>query len=483
MQSKLKEEKRQLLRKKNEKSSRFLDNYYNPNIHKKIWEPSGSIKSKNKYVYGDSGLSYNIVDSTSLKEKNKEPIHFLEFDFLEDNDIIIIIEYYSNISNNFSQTNYTKDIYKHLAKLLQLCINTRYPFIKTILKPTDINNKLNRAGAFEIQLGMKINEQTSIINLYSKLKSGQWPNFRNLLNKINSYIPILSFKFQVYDKEEGDNTESTIVENTINESKAENSKANEIIKKPSKYENIKINIYEYNNEMIDKYLKEVQKTLDFIYNAKKRIEILTENSVQIDNNDQLTKISNLNNSNNSFNVNVSNNDTLFKKGEIIEDLPLLDKCKGKFLCAGYTDKFGYLNFNNVPYDSYVIEVESNHKFLGLGYIIQFKKIYKTPKDKIYVFNKIFGLKRQNNAFLEVFLFSNEQKDNKIEINFIKGAKILLRRKESETETFELQENIKGKYEISTEPGEGEIKVILNGKEIVNKDINLNYGLNQINLEI
>jgi hypothetical protein len=226
MQSKLKEEKRQLLRKKNEKSSRFLDNYYNPNIHKKIWEPSGSIKSKNKYVYGDSGLSYNIVDSTSLKEKNKEPIHFLEFDFLEDNDIIIIIEYYSNISNNFSQTNYTKDIYKHLAKLLQLCINTRYPFIKTILKPTDINNKLNRAGAFEIQLGMKINEQTSIINLYSKLKSGQWPNFRNLLNKINSYIPILSFKFQVYDKEEGDNTESTIVENTINESKAENSKAN-----------------------------------------------------------------------------------------------------------------------------------------------------------------------------------------------------------------------------------------------------------------
>ena len=363
MQSKLKEEKRQLLRKKNEKSSRFLDNYYNPNIHKKIWEPSGSIKSKNKYVYGDSGLSYNIADSTSLKEKNKEPIHFLEFDFLEDNDIIIIIEYYSNISNNFSQTNYTKDIYKHLAKLLQLCINTRYPFIKTILKPTDINNKLNRAGAFEIQLGMKINEQTSIINLYSKLKSGQWPNFRNLLNKINSYIPILSFKFQVYDKEEGDNTESTIVENTINESKAENSKANEIIKKPSKYENIKINIYEYNNEMIDKYLKEVQKTLDFIYNAKKRIEILTENSIQIDNNDQLTKISNLNNSNNSFNINVSNNDTLFKKGEIIEDLPLLDKCKGKFLCAGYTDKFGYLNFNNVPYDSYVIEVESNHKFL------------------------------------------------------------------------------------------------------------------------
>ena len=98
MKSKLKEEKRQLLRKENEKTSRFLDNYYNPNIHKKIWEPSGSFKSKNIYIYGDSGLSYNIRSSSLSEEKNKEQIHFLEFDFLEENDIIIIIEYYSYIT-------------------------------------------------------------------------------------------------------------------------------------------------------------------------------------------------------------------------------------------------------------------------------------------------------------------------------------------------------------------------------------------------
>ena len=163
MKSKLKEEKRQLLRKENEKTSRFLDNYYNPNIHKKIWEPSGSFKSKNMYIYGDSGLSYNIRGSSLSKEKNKEQIHFLEFDFLEENDIIIIIEYYSYITKNFNETNYFKEVYKNLAKLLQLCINARYPFIKTILKPTDLNNKMNRAGAFEIQLGMKFNGQTNIL--------------------------------------------------------------------------------------------------------------------------------------------------------------------------------------------------------------------------------------------------------------------------------------------------------------------------------
>ena len=477
MKSKLKEEKRQLLRKENEKSSRFLDNYYNPNIHKKIWEPSGSVKTKNKYVYGDTGLSYNIMDS-SLKQKNIEPIHFLEFDFLEDNDVIVIIEYYSNSSaKHFNQSNYNKDIYKNLAKLLQLCINTRYPFIKTILKPTDMNNKMNRAGAFEIQLGMKLNEQTYIINLFSKLKSGQWPNFRNILHKINSHMPILSFKFQVYDKEEGDNTESTILENTVIESKVENNK-NEIIKKPSKYENIKINIYEYNDEMMDKIYKESQKTLDFIYDAKKRIEILmTENFITNDNNEQLNK------TNNSFNLNVSNNNALFKKGEIIEDLSLLDKYKGKLLCTGYTDRMGFLNFENVPYDSYLIEVETNHKFLGQGYIVQFKKIYKTQKDKNYIFSKIFGLKRQINAFLEVFLFSNDNKNNNIEINFITGAKILLKKNHNNNEVIELKEKIKGKYEIITENGKAEICIIINGKEIVSREIILNNGLNAINIEI
>ena len=110
---------------------------------------------------------------------------------------------------------------------------------------------MNRAGAFEIQLGIKINGQTNIINLFSKLKSGQWPNFRNILNKIYLHMPTLSFKLQVYDKEEGDNTESSIIDNTINENKTDNLNKNEIGKKTSKYENIKINLYEYNNEAME----------------------------------------------------------------------------------------------------------------------------------------------------------------------------------------------------------------------------------------
>ena len=52
-----------------------------------------------------------------------------------------------------------------------------------------------------------------------------------------------------------------------------------------------------------------------------------------------------------------------------------------------------------------------------------------------------------------------------------------------SETFELKEKIKGKYEIITEPGEFEIKVSINGKEVASKEINLNSGLNKINFEL
>ena len=481
MKSKLKEEKRQLLRKENEKTSRFLDNYYNPNIHKKIWEPSGSFKSKNIYIYGDSGLSYNIRGSSLSKEKNKEQIHFLEFDFLEENDIIIIIEHCANCEKHLNHTNHSNDIYKFITKLLQACINLRFPFIKVYLKPIDIsNNKINRIGALEVQIGMKINDETSINTLFSKLNTGQWPNFHNILNKISTYVPVFNFKFQIYDKEEGENSESTILESCINDSKMQSDKNNnnknqEIYKKPSKYENIKINLYSYNCEQIENCCKEASNALYMLFNSKKKVELYHETE---------TINNNVNNTNNSLKNNLSLNNNISKKGEIIEDLSIINQLKGKLLCTGYCNKMGLLYFENVPFDSYVIEVEGNKKFLGCGALVQFKKIFKSIKaNENYIFNKIFGLKRQLNAYLEVYLFSNVLKDNKYEINFIKEAYVIFKKTGEQDEVYELNEKIKGKYEIEIEPCSGVIIVIQNGKEVANREVTLNNGLNQINLEL
>ena len=495
MKQKITEEKRQFMRKENEKSSRLLDNYYNPNIHKKNWEPSGSIKEKNKYVYGDTGLAHNIKDypkNESNKLKNKEQIHFLEFDFLEENDIIIIIEHCANCDKHINHTNHSNDIFKYITRLLQICINYRFPFIKIYLKPIDTsNNKINRIGALEIQLGMKINNKTTINTLFSKLNTGQWPNFHNILNKISTYVPVFDFKFQIYDKEEGENSESTILESCINESKINDDKNNrkDAFKKPYKYENIKINLYSYNCEQIENCCKEASNALEAIYNSKRKIELYHENNTQNEtkNNILLTKTSNSLNNNNmniSLKTNVSiNNNNISKKGEIIEDLSIINQIKGKLLSTGYSDKYGFLYFKNVPFDSYVIEIENNKKFLGCGALIQFKKINQNPKNnENYIFNKIFGLKRQISAYVEVYLFSNEQKDNKFEINFISGANVFLK-KNGEEEEIELKESIKGKYEIITEPGPGIIVAIQNGKEIANKEVSLNNGLNKYNIEL
>ena len=494
MKNKIREEQRQFMRKENEKSSRLLDNYYNPNIHKKIWEPSGTIKEKNKYVYGDSGLAHIINDPDYLarennKQKYKEPIHFLEFDFLEENDIIVIIEHCANCEKHINHTNHNNDIFKYITKLLQACINLRFPFIKVYLKPIDTsNNIINRIGAFEIQLGMKINNKTTITTLFSKLNTGQWPNFHNILNKINSYVPAFNFKFQIYDKEAGDYSESSILESSVNESKAENknnnNNNNELFKMPSKYENVKINLYSYNCEQIENCCKEASSALEMVFNSKKRMEVYHETQSETNNNNLLPN-NNLNMTNTSYKSNISMN-SLSKKGEIIEDLSLINQIKGKLLCSGYTDKLGFLYFENVPFDSYVIEIENSKRFLGCGALIQFKKIFQgRNNNENYIFNKIFGLKKQTNAYVEVYLFSNEVKENKCEINFISGAKVFLRKtgEEDKEYQFELKEVIKGKYEIKTEPGLCDIIVIQNDKEVAHKEVSLNIGINKMNFEI
>ena len=106
-----------------EKSTRFLDNYYNQKLHKKNWEPSGKFKDKNKYLYGDSGLGYNLKDGNIIqKDKSildKIQTHFLEFDYLENNEIIITIEHCSNCEQHLNHTNHINDIYKRISKLLQ----------------------------------------------------------------------------------------------------------------------------------------------------------------------------------------------------------------------------------------------------------------------------------------------------------------------------------------------------------------------------
>ena len=544
-----------------EKSTRFQENYFNPKLHKRNWEPSGKFQEKNKYTYGDSGLGYNMDSENILNQNNKQSLnkkvqtHFLEFDFLENNDIIIIIEHCSNCEEHLAHTNHVNNIYKNISKLLQQCITIRYPFIKVYLKPIDINNKnISKLGALEVQLGMKINDNKTITTLFSKLNCNQWPNFNNILNKINTLVPLLDIKCTIYDKEEDvDNTNNSIDnlndnnnenndENNINDIKDRNDKL--LLALPSKYENIKINLYSLKNKQIDNYCKEASNQLDIAFNPKRKAELYYEEQNKINNNNinnninsnesnmYTSKISNklnvnlnltqkafrnnessFNNKrmmNNTFNYSVKNNNsnnselsitTFSTRGDLIEDFSLLNELKGKLLSTGYVDKSGILIFEDVPYDSYLIEVESSKIFLGCGMPIIFQKIYKknnsqnseNKNNNKYLLNKIFGLKRQIDAFVEVYLFSRNEKNDFSGINLISDAKVVLIKKFFESgdivsgnvDEFELEENknIKGRYEIVTEAGEAELNVSKKGYNNIYKKIKLKNGINKINIEL
>ena len=521
-----------------EKSTRFQESYYNPKLHKKNWEYSGKVKEKSKYIYGDTGLGYNISANDKnkdniIKEKsaiNKSQKHFLEFDFMENNDIIITIEHCSNCEKHLNHTNHINDIYKTISKLLQLCINIRFPFIKVFLKPIDTsdNKHLNRLGALEIQLGMKINDKISIVTLFSKLNTNQWPNFNNILNKISNIVPIVNIKCNIYDKEE-DEDNSYLENNNKDKDKDTNNNIGATFALPSKYENIKINLYSLKSEQLELYCHESSNQLDITYNQKRKTEIYCEEqNSKINNfkNDNINNKSNINNSNinklnltqktistrpqsgyknksinNTFNYSIKNNSTFSflnqsKRIEVIEDMSILNKLKGKLLSKGYCDKSGILIFENVPYDSYLIEVENNKNFMAGGSIVQFQKIFNNKHmstNDNYIVNKIIGLKRQIDAYVEVYLFTKAKGNDFTSANLISDARVILVKKffdsgdivSGNVDEFDLEENkeFKGRYEIITVPGEAELNIFKQGYENVYKHINLKNGINKINIEL
>ena len=511
-------------------------NYYNPKLHKKNWAPSGKFQEQgNKYTYGDSGLGYNLKDTNIIQNEkstlDKSQTHFLEFDFMENNEIIITIEHCSNCEQHLSHTNHVNDIYKRISKLLQLSINIRFPFIKVFLKPIDTssNKHLNRLGALEVQLAMKINDKQTITTLFSKLNSNQWPNINNILNKINSIMPVLNIKCTIYDKEEDlDNTSLENNENNNNANININDNNNNLLSLPSKYENIKINLYSLKNSQLESYCLEAANQLDISFNPKRKTEIYKEEqNSKINENKSKMNASSINKLNlaqktistrpqsgvknksvtNTFNYSVKNNSTLSflnqsKRSDIIEDVSILNQLKGKLLSSGYSDKSGNLFFENVPYDSYLIEIENNKHFLSCGMVIQFQKIFNINNNKKYIaengnylVNKLIGLKRQIDAYVEVYLFSKGKNENNdfSGVNLISDARVILVKKFFESgdivsgnmDEFELEENkkIKGRYEIITVPGEAELNVFKQGYENVYKHINLKNGINKINIEL
>ena len=298
-------------RKKQHPISRDLYRYFNQKLHKGYWNLNGLYK-RNKYYYY-IGPSLGFIDKEGNKrydksEQNKGKINinkgqiksFPEYDFIDENQYEIIIEYCSNCEEHQTHTFHNSETYHNYATYLQKCILLRFPFIKVILKPIDtsdikiklpkINNGNNiekkfniRIGAFEVILCYK-KKGSNIIKelLYSKLDKKKFPLIIKILDKIVNYLPMFNGEITVYEKEDD--------KNLIKEA----DKEDENYGKKDLIEGLEVNLYLLNNQQIinisNKAIEEIQSQ----QNPKKRLMIIKEQKLldKIKSENKLTYYSN-----------------------------------------------------------------------------------------------------------------------------------------------------------------------------------------------
>lgn len=476
-------------------------------------------------------------------QSKKVEKHFLEYDYLEEGDVVITVEHCNNCEQHQTHTQHINDIYKTFSRILQKCIILRFPFIKVYLKPieTDIQEgkKTNlksmiiedkykevRIGAMEIQLAIKKEGKVEYSLLHSKLRSGAWPSINKVLNKIVNYLPFQNLNVKVYDKEEG-----------LHE---ENEKLDELVF--TKYENIKVNLYLLNNPLIKELTDTAASELETILDPKKRRIYLHErkqvekeaygsnasiftgvrtgspqgintsrnestltrpftgrstyhsiytNSIatsRIASANRLRPISTGTHFRNISGFTTANNRPL---PEFIEDKEMLPNLKGMLIKETFTDKNGVVNFDNLPYDSYLVEIEDSKNFIGCAGTIKYLNLGNSSSSFANT-QKFYGLRRQTHAYVEVYIY---QENEDLNLQLITGSEVMLRRcTDGHTldNTFFDDENklilhenkkIKGRHEIVTSSGKYMVEVYKKGFDHVRKEIELTAGENKVNVEL
>ena len=245
---------RQKLRKIQHPISRELDNYFQPKLHERGWYPNGKYRVKQYYYYANPGLGCNyernnVEQLKDLLELQKEKISkkkeqtFIDYEYMQDNQYIITIEFCSNCKDHEKFTSHSADLYKNYALSLQKCILLRFPFISVLLKPIETDIKkgekyklpkmdikgrcekqyLNdqfkdvKIGALEVELCFKYNKEKHVVLLHSKLATKRWPKIENILNKIVSYMPRFNARIIVYQKETEDDEDKPLIEEEKNQ--------------------------------------------------------------------------------------------------------------------------------------------------------------------------------------------------------------------------------------------------------------------------
>ena len=515
---------RQKLRKKLHPVTRELDNFFNHKLHQRGWWPSGLFLRKQYYYYAQPGLGCyyeknnveQLKDLGELKKETKKNIlkNFIEYNYVEDNQYVITIEYCSNCEEHITHTFHSAEVYKNYAISLQKCILLRFPFIKVILKPieTDIlkqehyklpkvdlfgnsekkyvNDKFKdvRIGAFEIQICYKkVGTEIKKALLHSKLQTKQFPEITKILDKIVNYLPDFTGQIITYEKEEE-------IENSKKNNNSEDIYAKGFL------EGLQINIYLLNNPRIKAISTEAWNNIQTQQDPHKRQLMMKEqklltkenmfknNSIMNMKANKIRPLSSISGykslgklrksqsaknierpstsktfllGNNNRNISNINNTSMLSSSLMHKNTMnnyILDKneannLKGKLILTKYTNSEGHIDIGPLPYDSYFIEVQESRQYRSIGFILKFNTL--NLKNKNFI-KKYIGLFIQENSFIQLNIYEVNKDKNGVEDPVHLGqAKVTLKRLYNDD-----QDNLDNNFENEEN---SEFKITLNEK--------------------
>ena len=515
---------RQKLRKKLHPVTRELDNFFNHKLHQRGWWPNGLFLRKQYYYYAQPGLGCyyeknnveQLKDLGELKKETKKNIlkNFIEYNYIEDNQYVITIEYCSNCEEHITHTFHSAEVYKNYAISLQKCILLRFPFIKVILKPieTDIlkqehyklpkvdlfgnsekkyvNDKFKdvRIGAFEIQICYKkVGTEIKKALLHSKLQTKQFPEITKILDKIVNYLPDFNGQLITYEKEEE-------IENSKKNNNSEDIYAKGFL------EGLQINIYLLNNPRIKAISTEAWNNIQTQQDPHKRQLMMKEqklltkenmfknNSIMNMKANKIRPLSSISGykslgklrksqsaknierpstsktfllGNNNRNISNINNTSMLSSSLMHKNTMnnyILDKneannLKGKLILTKYTNSEGHIDIGPLPYDSYFIEVQESRQYRSIGFVLKFNTL--NLKNKNFI-KKYIGLFIQENSFIQLNIYEVNKDKNGVEDPVHLGqAKVTLKRLYNDD-----QDNLDNNFENEEN---SEFKITLNEK--------------------
>ena len=528
------------------KVSNFLDNYYNQ-FHSRPWYPNGKYQVKIRYNHTESGLEHiyeknNVeqlipIDKIS-KDKNKNILseNFIELEKSKPGDYIIIIEYCSSCEEHSHITQHSSDtIYKDLALKYEKIINERFPFIKVLLKPIDVDIVKNievelpevevnggqykntksvnsyfkecRIGAFEIYI-MKYNKEVKII--HSKLSSKKFPKVNIVLDKIVAFLPKFKLNLILYDKEDYEDLD--------------------------KMNDIQVNIYLCQSNVIKQVRESTEEQVLNFTNPKRKLEMLRtqrlasgQNSfkngrslffssreritssipkhnkrgfsaISSFNERPMTSVNNTEKSKNKNEINIEsencsyvNWNEMLKSQRGIKLVTKFSKVENDENANTEEDDRSEsvaMKFESLPYDTYIIETVENCYFESSWTMLKFSQINYESNNEV---TKYIGLWHQKKAILNIHLYmkketinddnGNNKPQNNLDLEVIKDANVTISKADDPNSRYKVYPNEKSIYEYMTTTGEYKLEIIRENCEKAVEKIKIQSGLNTKNIEL